>query len=212
MAHGVDIYTAYTIGSDKVEEVLRWALDSGITSVTVYVLSYENYVNRSELEKRILYELLVKKLRKAREDPLIHENEVKVTVIGRWRLLPPYVVDEAIKTMEATERYSRHYLNLAIVYGGYQSVVDLVNMAITKIGKPITDEELVKLLPTGFMPNPFIDLVIRTGGEKRLSNFFPLETIYAELYFLDKYWPDFSREDFQQALKYYASVERKFGR
>jgi len=80
------------------------------------------------------------------------------------------------------------------------------------VGKLIKDEELAKLLPTGFLPKPFIDLVIRTGGERRLSNFFPLESIYAELYFLDKYWPDFSREDFQEALRYYASVERKFGR
>ncbi len=212
MAHGVDIYTAYLIGSDKVEEVLEWALDNNIQTVTVYVLSYENFINRSEVEKRILYELLIRKLKKAREDPRIHDNKVKVTLIGRWRSLPPYVVDEAIKTMAATESYNSHFLNLAVVYGGYQSVVDLVNTAIMKVGKLIKDEELVKLLPTGFLPNPFIDLIIRTGGEKRLSNFFPLESIYAELYFLDKYWPDFSREDFQEALRYYASVERKFGR
>lgn len=212
MAHGVDIYSAYSIGSDKVEEVLEWALDNNIRTVTVYVLSYENFINRSETEKRILYELLIKKLRKARENPRIHENRVRVTVIGRWRNLPPYVTDEIIKTMAATEKYDSHFLNLAVVYGGYQSVVDVINSAVTKVGKPINDDELIKLLPTGFLPNPFIDLIIRTGGERRLSNFFPIESIYAELYFLDKYWPDFSREDFQEALRYYMSVERKFGK
>ena len=211
LKNGVDIYTAYSIGSDKVETVLDWALEYGIRTVTVYVLSYENFVNRSELERRILYELLIKKLRKAREEPRIHENRVKVTLIGRWRLLPSYVVDEAVKTMKATENYSQHYLNLAVVYGGYQSMVDVVNEAV-KLGRPITDEDFIKLLPTGFLPNPFIDLVIRTGGERRLSNFFPIESIYAELYFTDKYWPDFSREDFEDALRFYATRERKFGK
>ncbi|GGP21586.1 UDP diphosphate synthase [Thermocladium modestius] len=209
--NNTDFFSAYRIGADKVEDFLDWAIEMGIKAVTVYVLSLENLMNRSETEKKIVYELLINKLIKTRSDPRIHNNRVRITAIGRWRNLPQRVVDEILNAMNSTSNYGDHFLNLAIAYGGLQSVVDMVNGMLGAKGE-ISDSELFKYLPTSFLPHPMIDLVIRTGGEYRLSNFFPLETAYAEMYFTNKYWPDFGRDDLIDALNFYAGRERRFGR
>lgn len=209
--NNTDFISAYRLGADKVEDFLDWAIEMGIKAVTVYVLSLENLLNRSEIEKNIVYELLINKLIKTRNDPRIHNNKVRITAIGRWRNLPQSVVNEIMTAMKVTSDYNDHFLNLAIAYGGIQSVVDMVNNIIgSKI--EISDGDLFKYLPTSFMPYPTIDLVIRTGGEYRLSNFFPLETAYAEMYFTNKYWPDFNKDDLIDALNFYAGRERRFGR
>ncbi|MGC8596639.1 MAG: polyprenyl diphosphate synthase [Thermocladium sp.] len=209
--NNTDFLSAYRIGADKVEDFLDWAIEMGIKAVTVYVLSLENLLNRSEIEKNIVYELLINKLIKTRNDPRIHNNRVRITAIGRWRNLPQGVVNEIMAAMKVTSNYNDHFLNLAIAYGGIQSVVDMVNNIIGSRSE-ISDNDLFKYLPTSFMPYPTIDLVIRTGGEYRLSNFFPLEAAYAEMYFTSKYWPDFDRDDLIDALNFYAGRERRFGR
>ncbi|KUO93241.1 MAG: polyprenyl diphosphate synthase [Thermocladium sp.] len=209
--NNTDFISAYRLGADKVEDFLDWAIEMGIKAVTVYVLSLENLLNRSEIEKNIVYELLINKLIKTRNDPRIHNNKVRITAIGRWRNLPQSVVNEIMTAMKVTSDYNDHFLNLAIAYGGIQSVVDMVNNIIGSKSE-ISDGDLFKYLPTSFMPYPTIDLVIRTGGEYRLSNFFPLETAYAEMYFTNKYWPDFNKDDLIDALNFYAGRERRFGR
>lgn len=209
--NNTDFVSAYRVGADKVEDFLDWAIELGIKAVTVYVLSLENLMNRSEMEKKVIYELLINKLVKTRTDPRIHNNKVKITAIGRWRNLPRSVVEEIVIAMNSTSNYNDHFLNLAIAYGGLHSVVDMVNNIIGT-RREISDGDLFKYLPTSFLPYPTMDLVIRTGGEYRLSNFFPLEAAYAEMYFTNKYWPDFGKEDLIDALNFYSSRERRFGR
>ncbi|MGC9179494.1 MAG: polyprenyl diphosphate synthase [Vulcanisaeta sp.] len=215
---GLPITEAYRIGSDKVEEFLDWSLDFGIKVVTVYVLSTENFLRRSKLELDLLYNLLKEKLIKVRRDVRIHRNRVRVRVIGRTWLLPEDVRREIELTEETTADYSDHYLNLAVVYGGRQEIIDamkklLIDYNSGKVNISDLDENaLFKYLYVSDEPYPEPDLVIRTGGEHRISNFLLYETAYSELYILNKYWPEITREDLKQAIDEYERRERRFGR
>jgi tritrans,polycis-undecaprenyl-diphosphate synthase [geranylgeranyl-diphosphate specific] len=215
---GLSIVEAYRIGSNKVEEFLEWSLDFGIRIVTVYVLSTENFLGRSKFELELLYSLLKEKLIKVRMDERIHRNRVRVRVIGRTWLLPEDIRREIELTERATEDYSDHYLNLAVVYGGRQELIDAVRKLIVdfnsgKLGmNDINEDTLFKYLYLNDEPHPEPDLVIRTGGEYRLSNFLLYETAYSEIYVLNKYWPEITKEDLKQALDEYARRERRFGR
>ncbi len=214
---GLPITEAYRIGSDKVEEFLGWALDFGIRIVTVYVLSTENFLRRPRSELELLYGLLKEKLVKVRNDERIHRNRVRVRVIGRTWLLPEYVRREIELTERATANYSDHYLNLAVVYGGRQEIIDAVKKLIIDYssGKlrisDLNEELLLRYLYAGDEPYPEPDLIIRTGGEHRISNFLLYEAAYSELYILNKYWPEITKEDLKQALDDYARRERRFG-
>lgn len=215
---GLPITEAYRIGSDKVEEFLDWSLDFGIKIVTVYVLSTENFLRRSKLELDLLYKLLKEKLIKVRKDERIHRNRVRVRVIGRTWLLPEDVRREIVLTEEATADYSDHYLNLAVVYGGRQEIIDAIKriLADYNSGKlnisDLNEDALFRYLYVGDEPYPEPDLIIRTGGEHRISNFLLYETAYSELYILNKYWPEITKEDLKQALDDYARRERRFGK
>ncbi|GAB6947372.1 polyprenyl diphosphate synthase [Vulcanisaeta sp. JCM 16161] len=215
---GISITEAYRIGSDKVEEFLDWSLDFGIRIVTVYVLSTENFLRRSKLELDLLYRLLKEKLIKVRKDDRIHRNRVRVKVIGRTWLLPEDVRREIELTEEATADYSDHYLNLAVVYGGRQEIIDAVRRILIDYNSgrlnisDLNEDVMFKYLYVGDEPYPEPDLIIRTGGEHRISNFLLYETAYSELYILNKYWPEITKEDLKQALDDYARRERRFGR
>jgi tritrans,polycis-undecaprenyl-diphosphate synthase [geranylgeranyl-diphosphate specific] len=215
---GLSIVEAYRVGSNKVEEFLEWSLDFGIRVVTVYVLSTENFLGRSKFELELLYRLLKEKLIKVRMDERIHRNRVRVRVIGRTWLLPEDVRREIELTERATADYSDHYLNLAVVYGGRQELIDAVRKLIVdfnsgKLGmNDINEDTLFNYLYLNDEPHPEPDLVIRTGGEYRLSNFLLYETAYSEIYVLNKYWPEITKEDLKQALDEYARRERRFGR
>nr|WP_069807143.1 polyprenyl diphosphate synthase [Vulcanisaeta thermophila] len=215
---GLSIAEAYRVGADKVEEFLNWSLDLGIKVVTVYALSTENFLNRSKLELELLFSLLKEKLRKIRNYERVHMDGVRVRVIGRTWLLPSDVIEEVRLTEEATAKYSNHYLNLAVVYGGRQEIVDAVKriltdyqMGLLKISD-LNEEVLTKYLYLGDEPYPEPDLIIRTGGEYRLSNFLTYESAYSELYILNKYWPEITREDLLRAIEEYSRRERRFGR
>ncbi len=215
---GLSITEAYRVGSDKVEDFLDWSLDFGIKIVTVYVLSTENFYRRSRLELELLYRLLKEKIIKIRNDKRVHRHKIKVKVIGRTWLLPEDVRREIALTEEYTASYSNHYLNLAVIYGGRQEVVDavkklLVDINSRKIGISDLDENtLLKYLYVGDEPYPEPDLIIRTGGEHRISNFLLYETAYSELYILNKYWPEITKDDLKETLDDYARRERRFGK
>nr|MCG2895236.1 polyprenyl diphosphate synthase [Vulcanisaeta sp.] len=121
-------------------------------------------------------------------------------------------------TEAATSEYSNHYLNLAVVYGGRQEIVDAVRRLITDVNSgrlgvsDINEDTLLRYLYLGDEPYPEPDLIIRTGGEYRLSNFLLYESAYSEIYVLNKYWPEITKEDLRQALDEYARRERRFGR
>ena len=186
--------------------LLEHAYDLGVDYVTVYALSTEN-LNRPKEELDGLFTLI-------REHFLVEmrkvcERGVRLKVLGNTTLLPKDVREIIRKAEEETACFEGKGLNIALAYGAREEIVRAVNKAI-KSGEPLTEESLSKLLDTGNQPDP--DLIIRTGKEQRLSNFLLYQAAYAELYFSDKMFPDFSDGDLEKAFAEYAKRTRRFGK
>jgi len=210
---GLSLAQAYGRGARKAEEVLNWTLDEGrIRCSTFYALSTENFLNRSALEKAVLFRLLDRYFRKVPTDRRVREHGIRLKVIGRTELLPAKLRATIRKAEEFTDKYDNYQLNLAICYGGRQELVDAVNKLAAHYAReqqPLTEADVEGALYANY---PAPDLVIRTGGVQRLSGFLTWETAYSELYFSDKLWPEFSKPDFNTAIEFYDSTERRFGR
>ena len=202
-------------GKEKLEQVLDWVLELKIPFLTVYALSTENLENRSDKELETLYDLYAEGLDDIRQDPRIHENRVKVSVIGRRELLPTRVRD-AIKRAEGeTASYDDFTFTVCLAYGSREEMVAAIR-AIAEdhaAGKlpldAINQREVSRRLYTGDIPDP--DLVIRTSGEERISNFLLWQAAYSELYFTDVFWPSFGKRDFLKAILAYQSRKRRYG-
>jgi len=204
-------------GADKTEEVLRWCLDLGIKTITLYVFSTENF-NRPKREVERLMELFEERLQRLKESRDIHEHKVRVKVIGRINLLPRRL-QRIIKEIEAmTNDYDEHFLNLAIAYGGRAEIIDAAKKLVEKVLngelsiENIDEETFARNLYTSHLPKQDPDLIIRTSGEERLSGFLLYQSAYSELCFIDVYWPEFRRIDLLRAIRTYQSRKRRFGR
>ncbi len=202
-------------GKQVLENVMDWVLELGIEFMTVYALSTENLTTRNGKELEGLFNLYVEGLNDISEDPRIHENRVKVQVIGRKELLPKKV-NEAIDNAEAkTSEYDAFTFTVCLAYGGREEILGAIRKlaedhAAGELLLDAIDEKAVsKRLWTGDMPDP--DLVIRTSGEERISNFLLWQSAYSELYFTDVFWPSFSRRDFLKAVQDYQLRQRRFG-
>lgn len=176
----------------------------GIGYCTLFALSAEN-LGRSREELEGLYALFSEYFTK--EAPRLKESGVSVRAIGDLSLLPPEV-ESAVKAAEKSTAGGSKVLTIALAYGGRQDIVRACNRAVRE-GREVTVESLASMLSTGGMPE--VDLLIRTGKEKRISNFLLFESAYAELYFTDKLFPDFTKKDLDRALGSYAARERRFG-
>jgi len=204
-------------GADKTEEVLRWCLDLGIKTITLYVFSTENF-NRPKREVERLMELFEERLQRLKESRDIHEHKVRVKVIGRINLLPRRL-QRIIKEIEAmTNDYDEHFLNLAIAYGGRAEIIDAAKKLVEKVLngelsiENIDEETFARNLYTSHLPKQDPDLIIRTSGEERLSGFLLYQSAYSELCFIDVYWPEFRRIDLLRAIRTFQSRKRRFGR
>lgn len=205
--HGLPAFEGHRAGYGKVEEVAKWCQETGIKYLTLFAFSTENW-QRSKDEVALLMQLLnlafTKDIRK------LHESNVRVRVIGKRQSLPEGL-QKAIENAEAlTEKNFGFNLNLAISYGGRQEIVDAFNRILKEPPQAITEEVITRNIYTSGMPDP--DLVIRTSGELRTSGFLLWQSAYAELYFTNKYWPEFSKEDFEAALGDFTDRQRRFGK
>lgn len=211
---GLDFYHAYKRGVEKVRSFLLWALEfREIRNVTFYALSTEN-LQRSRLELEILFRIFEEEFRKSLEDPLIHENKVRIRFIGDRSLLPGRVVKLMDELESVTRSYSSYNLTFALGYGGRAEIVRCVKRLLNGEVKiaDINEETLFQCLDTKDLPNPEPDVVVRTGGEKRLSNFLLYQSAYSELIFLDKLWPEIEREDLVYIVEEYSRRQRRFGK
>ncbi len=203
-------------GADKVEEILGKMLKLGIKTVTLYILSTEN-LRRPADEVREIYRLMKERAEKLVINPDIHRHRVRVKVIGRKEFLPDDVVSALNKVEEATKNYDRHFLNLAIAYGGRLEIIDAVTKIASEVksGKldigEINEQVFERYLYTNEIPNPEPDLIIRTSGEARISNFLLWQSAYSEFVFQDIYFPDFRVIDLLRAIRTYQQRERRFG-
>ena len=191
-------------GADTLGKVLKWCGDRGIRYLTVYAFSTENW-KRPKDEVEGLMKLFAKMLKSKERDFM--KNEVRFRMIGRRGDLSPKLLS-VIEALEAkTAHFEREFI-VAISYGGRAEIVDAANAAMKK-GEPLTEETFGKYLYAPDVPDP--DLVIRTSGEIRTSNFLLWESAYAEYWFTETLWPDFSERELDAALESYASRHRRKG-
>ncbi|MEM0448832.1 MAG: polyprenyl diphosphate synthase [Methanomassiliicoccales archaeon] len=202
-------------GKDKLEEVMEWCLELGIKILTVYAFSTEN-LKREKEEVDYLMRMFEENFYKLGDDERIHKHGIKLTVLGQRELLPPKV-QEAIRYAEGkTAGYSNYFYNIAIAYGSRQEIINAVKRIAqdVKEGKlsldDISEDTVSKYLYTADFPDP--DLMLRTSGEERVSNFLLWQMAYSELYFTDVYWPGFRHVDFLRAIRSYQLRQRRFGK
>ena len=200
-------------GTKSVRECIDQSMKLGIKNLTLFVFSTENW-NRPKYEVKALMELLVYSLEKERVNLI--NNEIKLNVIGDLEALKDKPKSKLKSIILETKNNKKLNLNLAISYGSKQEIVNAIREVSNKVKNNIIsskniDENIInEHLYTRNLPN--VDLLIRTGGEKRVSNFLLWQIAYAEMYFTDILWPDFKREDFMKALDDYQKRERRFGK
>jgi len=205
----------HLFGSRKLEEILEWCRELDIRTLTVYAFSTENF-RRSEEEVNSLMNLFEEKFRELIRDERVHKYGIRVNVLGRKELLPDNVRKAAEEAERVTRKYRNYVLNIALAYGGRSEIVDAVRNILKdalagRIKPGDVDEDLIrKYLYYPNMPDP--DVVIRTGGEVRISNFLLYQIAYSELFFADVYFPEFRKIDFLRIIREYQKRQRRFGR
>jgi short-chain Z-isoprenyl diphosphate synthase len=203
-------------GADHVEDVLTWCERAGIKHVTAFVCSTENLVNRDASE----VDYLMRVIEQVVADKLSRDPTWQVHIAGTLDLLP----DSTARSLKQAVEVSRDcqtgaHVTLAVGYGGRQEVIDALRSLLAEqatagrtleqLAQTLTGEDVARHLYTAGQPDP--DLVIRTSGEQRLSNFLLWQSAYSELYFCEAYWPAFREIDFLRALRSFAARQRRYG-
>ncbi len=195
----------HTQGAERMIGLVRHAFMLGVDHVTLYALSTEN-LKRPQEELDGLFTLCRSYFHRYGERA--REKNVRIRALGDLALLPEDVREMILTAEKTTAHAEEKSVNVAVAYGARNELVRAVNEAVERREK-VTEESFKKLLYTGEIPDP--DLIIRTGREKRLSNFLLYQAAYSELYFSDKLFPDFSNLDLEDALREYSLRKRRFG-
>ena len=200
-------------GTKSVREIVEASAELGIKYLTLYAFSTENW-KRPKKEVNTLMNLLVTSLK--REIKTLQDNNIKLSAIGCLEDLPKKAFTELFEVIEKTKRNTRMTLTLALSYGSREELVSVIKELTNKVKNNIIsaeniDESIInKHLYTRKLPD--VDLLIRTSGEQRISNFLLWQIAYAELYFTETLWPDFKKNDLYEALINYQHRERRFGK
>ena len=200
-------------GTETVRTIVKASREIGIRYLTLYAFSTENW-QRPKAEVTALMALL-KNFLKSEKQEMIDRN-IRLNTIGDTGKLPTGVRDMLRETMAATDGNTGLTLTLALSYGGRTEILNMVREIAARVGRGETDpaaiseQSIAQALDTGGMPDP--DLMIRTSGEIRISNFLLWQLAYAELFFTDTLWPDFTRDEFEQILLAYQRRDRRFGK
>lgn len=203
---GLPRYIGHREGAKAVERVIDYALEFDIKYLTLFAFSTENW-ERPKEEVEAIMSLLVEYINK--KVPYLIERDVRLRFIGRREDLPDMILNTVEEGERLTKNGKKMQLVIALNYSGRAEIVDAVNKAI-KEGKEITEEDFPKFLYLPDLPDP--DLLIRTSGEQRISNFLLWQIAYSEFYFTEVLWPDFDKEEFLKALYEYQNRERRFGK
>ncbi|MEM1619719.1 MAG: polyprenyl diphosphate synthase [Fervidicoccaceae archaeon] len=202
-------------GYKKMREVMRWLDELGVKYVTIYAMSKENCTRRKPEEREHLFSIIKQGLEELLESREVWEKRLKVRVIGRLSLVPDEVRRVAELVEEKTASNDGGVLYVALCYGGRDEIIDAVRRLVAdalsgRVECERIDEDLFReYLFTSEAPDP--DLVIRTSGEERISNFLLWQLAYSELYFADVYWPSFRKIDLWRAVRSFQQRERRFG-
>ena len=193
-------------GMERMIGLMEKAFDLGVSYVTVYALSTEN-LSRPQEELEGLYDLIRNHFEKYMER--MCQKGARLRVIGEIQLLPSDVQEIILRSQQKTQHCEGKGINVALCYGSRAELVRAANIAVEK-GEKVTEESFSSLLYTAGQPDP--DLLIRTGKEVRLSNFLLWQAAYAELYFSDKMFPEFSDKDLEKAVLWFSARTRRFGK
>lgn len=204
-AHNRPTHEGHEEGAQKIREVIEWSQKKGVTCAIFYCFSTENW-NRSPEEVSALMMLFEKELAKLVER--IDEN-VRVRFIGDRTRFSMSTQEHMRMLEEKTAARTGMTAVIALSYGGRAEIVRAAARAHEAGEEVITEEVLSQHLDTSGLPDP--DIIVRTSGEQRLSNFLPWQSVYSELFFVDPYWPDFTEGDFEDILKQYAERDRRKG-
>jgi short-chain Z-isoprenyl diphosphate synthase len=213
-----DARILYGLGADKLDDVLEWCGELGISAVTLWAFSTDNE-RRAANEVSGILAAIEDKLRRLAEEAATHHRRVRVRVVGQIDRLPPSLVAAIGAAEAATADFDRTCLTIAVAYGGRDEIADAVRSLLrARLARgerlehaveTITAAEIGRYLYTADLPDP--DLIIRTSGEARLSGFLLWQSAYSEFYFSDVYWPAYRKIDFLRAIRAYQQRHRRFG-
>ena len=212
LSNALNISKGHQKGVQVVKDIVQESVQQKISSLTLYAFSSENW-SRPKAEIEAIKKLVLTAIEE--QVPELIEQKVKLTFFGRHDNFGKKI-SEKIKEAELNTNTSEPSLNLnvALGYGGRQDIVDLTkNISSRVLAKEINVDDINEEMVSNFScaPQDKIDLLIRTGGDKRVSNFLLYQIAYAEIFFIDKYWPDFEKEDFISCINKFNKVSRRFG-
>ena len=223
---GISTEEGYNYGAGITEQVIEWCFDIGVKQLTLYAFSIENFCRTAEEIEKI-FELMRVEFEKMSRDERIHKNEVRVRAIGNVNLLPESVREAIKKAERTTEQYNKFKLFIAVAYSGRMEIVDAVRIIANRVKsgllklEEINEETISKHLYISELEGEdeapdsgaktSVDLIIRTGGEMRLSNFVPWQALGNECaaYFCAPFWPEFRRLDLLRAIRTYQEREEE---
>lgn len=206
--HNLPLMVGHKKGYDRVEPLIKHAQKLGIQTVTFWAFSTDNW-NREKEEVDYLMSLF-RDLFKSPMLSRIKEEGGRVVVLGEITPFPKDLQTSMKKIVEETADNTKMTVNIALNYGGREEILHAVNNILKDNPKDVDAKTFDKYLYTHSQKDP--DLIIRTGGEQRLSGFLPWQAVYSELYFTEKYWPEFGTKEFDKAIKEYENRDRRFGK
>ena len=202
---GLPRNAGHQAGVETVRRITAECVRMGVKYLTLYTFSTENW-NRPADEVSALMGLVLSSL----EDEIFMKHKVRFHVIGDMKRLPDDVQQKLQETMDHTAQNTTMTMIVALSYSSRWEIAEAVRQIVAQAPQEITEETVAQHLQTNFMPDP--DLLIRTGGELRISNYLLWQIAYSELYFCDTYWPDFSEDDLHKAVESFQSRQRRFGK
>ena len=207
---GLQIWKGHEFGLRKLEELFSWCIELGIKEVTLYCFSTENF-KRSKKEIDYLFSLFWKEFEKMKKGEGVFKDRVKVNVIGRINMFSKRMKGAMLEAIKKTKKNKSLLVNFSMAYGGRQEIVDAFRNIIksSKTLKPNQIDE--SLITKNLYLKSEPDLVIRPGGEIRTSNFLTWQSAYSEWVFVDKLWPEFTKEDLIRCVEEFSKRERRFG-
>jgi len=206
-------WKGHELGFEKLKKLFKWCKELDIKEITLYCFSMQNF-NRPKKEFDYLMSLFEKGFNEVLTNKDIHKDKIKINIIGRHYLFPEKVQKQIKKVIELTKDYNNYKINIAIAYGGREEIID----AVKKIAEKVKNKELdiKNINEETFSENLYLnsnpDLIIRTGGDRRTSNFLPWQSIYSEWFFLEKTWPEFEKQDLINVIEEYKNRKRRFGK
>lgn len=207
---GLGVNEGHETGAKNLDKIVKRAEELGIKHLTVYTLSTENWRKRTKKEVKGIFGLLLRMIREKKKE--YQKRGVRLFVLGNFQAFPKKVARAIEEMLKIVLKHERMKVNVALNYGGRDEIIRAIKN-IVKEGIPpekINEKLVAEHLYTNGQPDP--DLIIRTGGEVRLSNFLLWQLSYAELYFTDTLWPDFGSEQFDKAITEYQRRKRNFGK